>query len=118
MLGQLSSMRILLGTSAVADTQTTALILTMQTAGEALNVNPYLHGLLADGTFEASGKFTSLAAIDTNALTRHFENEVLANSPPVGSSPMTMLPRFLPKSTQASAPGSENHSTRQTAPNS
>ena len=61
-----------------SDTQTPALILTMQTAGEALNFNPHLHGLLADGTFDASGKFTPLAAIDTNALTRHFENEVLA----------------------------------------
>ena len=111
-------MRILLGTSAVADTQTTALILTMQTAGEALNVNPYLHGLLADGTFEASGKFTSLAAIDTNALTRHFENEVLANSPPVGSSPMTMLPRFLPKNIRASVPGSASRSRRRNGPDS
>lgn len=53
-----------------SDTQTPALILTVQTAGEALNFNPHLHGLLADGTFDASGKFAPLAAIDTNALTR------------------------------------------------
>jgi hypothetical protein len=31
-----------------SDTQTTALILTVQTAGEALNFDPHLHGLLAD----------------------------------------------------------------------
>lgn len=61
-----------------SDTQTPALILTVQTAGEALNFNPHLHGLLADGTFEVAGKFTPLAAIDTDALSRHFENEVLA----------------------------------------
>lgn len=61
-----------------SDTQIPALILTMQTAGEALNFNPHLHGLLASGTFDASGKFIPLAAVDTNALTRHFENEVLA----------------------------------------
>ncbi|NDC37265.1 MAG: hypothetical protein EBZ48_04350 [Proteobacteria bacterium] len=53
-----------------SDTQTPALILTVQTAGEALNFNPHLHGLLASGTFDATGKFTPLTAIDTNALTR------------------------------------------------
>lgn len=61
-----------------SDTQTTALVLTVQTAGEALNFNPHLHGLLVDGTFDVSGKFTPLAGIDTEALARHFENEVLA----------------------------------------
>ena len=61
-----------------SDTQSTALILTVQTAGEALNFNPHLHGLLADGTFDAAGKFTPLANIDTDALSQHFENEVLA----------------------------------------
>ena len=61
-----------------SDTQTPALILTAQTAGEALNFNPHLHGLLASGTFDASGKFTPLAAIDTDALSHHLESEVLA----------------------------------------
>ncbi len=61
-----------------SDTRNTALVLTVQTAGEALNFNPHLHGLIADGTFETCGKFTPLAVIDTEALTRHFENEVLA----------------------------------------
>ncbi len=59
-------------------TQSTALILTVQAAGEALNFNPHLHGLLADGTFDAAGKFTPLAAVDTDVLSQHFENEVLA----------------------------------------
>jgi len=61
-----------------SDTQSPALVLTVQTAGEALNFNPHLHGLLADGTFETSGKFTPLAAIDTDALSQHFESGVLA----------------------------------------
>jgi hypothetical protein len=43
----------------------------VQTAGEALNFNPHLHGLLADGTLDASGKFTPLAVVGTEALTRH-----------------------------------------------
>lgn len=61
-----------------SDTQIPALILTMQTAGEALNFNPHLHGLLASGTFDASGKFTPLVAIDTDPLSQHFESGVLA----------------------------------------
>jgi hypothetical protein len=61
-----------------SDTQTPALILTVQTAGEALNFNPHLHGLLASGTFDASGKFTPLAALDTDAISHHFESQVLA----------------------------------------
>jgi hypothetical protein len=61
-----------------SDTQSPALILTLQTAGEALNFNPHLHGLLADGTLDHAGNFSPFPAIDTDALTRHFENEVLA----------------------------------------
>jgi hypothetical protein len=61
-----------------SDTQIPALILTLQTAGEALNFNPHLHGLLASGTFDASGKFTPLVAIDTDPLSQHFESGVLA----------------------------------------
>lgn len=37
-----------------SDIQTPALVLTEQTAGEALNFNPHLHGLLADGMFGLS----------------------------------------------------------------
>jgi hypothetical protein len=61
-----------------SDTQTPALILTVQTAGEALNFNPHLHGLLADGTFDVTGNFTPLAAIDTERITEHFRDGVLA----------------------------------------
>jgi hypothetical protein len=67
-----------------SDSQAPALILTVQTAGEALNFNPHLHGLLADGTFESDGKFTPLAAIDIEALACHFQNEVLAKLLPRG----------------------------------
>ena len=41
-----------------SDIETPALVLTVQTAGESLNFNPHLHGLLADGTFDAAGNFT------------------------------------------------------------
>jgi hypothetical protein len=50
----------------------------VQTAGEALNFNPHLHGLLADGTFDEEGVFTLLAAIDTERITEHFRDGVLA----------------------------------------
>jgi hypothetical protein len=61
-----------------SDTQSPALVLTVQTAGEALNFNPHLHGLLADGTFDEEGVFTLLAAIDTERITEHFRDGVLA----------------------------------------
>jgi hypothetical protein len=61
-----------------SDTQIPALILTAQTAGEALNFNPHLHGLLADGTFDEEGVFTPFAAIDTARIAEHFRDSVLA----------------------------------------
>ncbi|WKZ57680.1 MAG: transposase zinc-binding domain-containing protein [Bdellovibrionota bacterium] len=61
-----------------SDTQTTALVLTLQTAGEALNFNPNLHGLLADGIFDAAGNFTPYTAIDTERIAEHFMDGVLA----------------------------------------
>jgi hypothetical protein len=61
-----------------SDTQTPALILTVQTAGEALNWNPHLHGLLADGTFDEAGAFTPFAAIDSERIAEHFRDRVLA----------------------------------------
>ncbi|WKZ58013.1 MAG: transposase [Bdellovibrionota bacterium] len=61
-----------------SDTQTTALVLTLQTAGEALNFNPHLHGLLADGIFDAAGNFTPYTAIDTERIAEHFMDGVLA----------------------------------------
>ncbi len=61
-----------------SDTQTSALILTVQTAGEALNFNPHLNGLLADGTFDEAGVFIPLAAIDTERMAEQFRDGVLA----------------------------------------
>lgn len=58
-------------------TQVPALVLTVQTAGEALNFNPHLHGLLACGTFDVTGSFTPFTAIDTAALCQHFTVNVL-----------------------------------------
>lgn len=60
------------------DTETPALVLTLQTAGEALNFNPHLHRLLADGLFDTSGSFTPFNTLDTAPLTRHFADHVLA----------------------------------------
>jgi hypothetical protein len=61
-----------------SDTQSPALVLTVQTAGEALNFNPHLHGLLAAGTFDETGVFTPLAAIDTELMAEHFRDRVLS----------------------------------------
>ncbi len=69
-----SSVQAVLG----SDTQSPALVLTVQTAGEALNFNPHLHGLLADGTFDEEGVFTLLAAIDTERMAEHFRDLVLS----------------------------------------
>lgn len=62
----------------VTDTQSAALVLTVQTAGESLNFNPHLHGLLADGTFDEAGAFTPFAAIDSERIAAHFRDRVLA----------------------------------------
>ncbi len=66
-------MRVVLG----SDTHSPGLVLTVQTAGEALNFNPHLHGLLADGSFDESGHFTQFPAIDTKRLAAHFCDRVL-----------------------------------------
>lgn len=69
-----SAAQVVLGTGA----QIPALILTVQTAGEALNFNPHLHGLLADGSFDAAGNFTPFSTIDTERIAEHFRDRVLA----------------------------------------
>lgn len=61
-----------------SDGNTPAVVLTLQTAGEALNFNPHLHGLLADGTFDAAGNFAPFTAIDTERMAEHFRDHVLA----------------------------------------
>lgn len=61
-----------------SDGNTPAVVLTLQTAGEALNFNPHLHGLIADGSFDAAGNFTPFATIDTERIAEHFRDHVLA----------------------------------------
>ena len=56
---------------------TPAIVLNVQTAGEALNYHPHLHGLCAGGVFMEDGTFV-LVEIDQEALTRHFENYLLS----------------------------------------
>jgi len=55
-----------------------AAVLTYQTAGEALNWHPHLHGCLADGLFAPDGSFKPFGEIDTPTLTSHFCDSVLA----------------------------------------
>ena len=57
---------------------TPAAALTLQTAGEALNWNPHLHGLLADGLFGSDSTFTQFREIDLRKLTSRFAEGVLA----------------------------------------
>jgi hypothetical protein len=59
------------------DGRTAAAVLTLQCAGEALNFNPHLHGMLADGLFAEGGSFELFSVIDTKELTEHFCNLVL-----------------------------------------
>ena len=46
-------------------------ILTVQTAGEALNYHPHLHGLLADGYWK-DGAFTRFTEVDLKAIEQAF----------------------------------------------
>ncbi len=54
-----------------------AAIFTLQTAGEALNYHPHLHGLLAYGYWE-DGVFTSFSEVDLKAIEKAFAERVLA----------------------------------------
>jgi hypothetical protein len=54
-----------------------AAIFTVQTAGEALNFNPHLHGLLADGSWN-DGVFTRFSEVDLKAIEQAFVERVLA----------------------------------------
>jgi len=60
------------------DTGTPAAILTAQTAGEALNYNPHLHGLVADGVFLPDGSFKPFEQLPLGAVTAQFCDRVLA----------------------------------------
>ena len=52
-------------------------VLTAQTAGEALNWNPHLHGLMADGVFDEAGAFTRFNVIDLKEVTQRVAEGVL-----------------------------------------
>ena len=54
-----------------------AAIFTVQTAGEALNYHPHLHGLLADGYWR-DGLFTRFLELDLRAIEEAFAERVLA----------------------------------------
>lgn len=54
-----------------------AAIFTVQTAGEALNYHPHLHGLLADGYWR-DGLFTRFLELDLKAIEEAFAERVLA----------------------------------------
>jgi len=59
------------------DKQELAAIFTVQTAGEALNFHPHLHGLLADG-FWKDGVFTRFSEVDLKVIEEAFAERVLA----------------------------------------
>ena len=59
------------------DERELAAIFTIQTAGEALNYHPHLHGLLADGYWK-DGVFTRFSEVDLKALEDAFAERVLA----------------------------------------
>ena len=59
------------------DERELAAIFTVQTAGEALNHHPHLHGLLADGYWK-DDVFTRFPEIDIAALNQAFAERVLA----------------------------------------
>ncbi len=61
-----------------AEEATPAAALTLQTAGEALNWNPHLHGLLADGLFGSDGSFSQFTEIDLGKLNSKFAEGVLS----------------------------------------
>jgi hypothetical protein len=50
--------------------------LTFQTAGESLNFNPHIHGIVSSGTFNGD-KFYELPAIDNQSLQELFAHKVL-----------------------------------------
>ncbi len=54
-----------------------ALVLTLQTAGEAPNWNPHLHGMLADGVLSDDGTFTQFSEINLKAIEERFAELVL-----------------------------------------
>jgi hypothetical protein len=62
------------------DDRELAAIFTVQTAGEALNYHPHLHGLLADGCWK-DGIFTRFLEVDLKAIETAFAERVLSQLP-------------------------------------
>ena len=60
------------------DARELAAIFTVQTAGEALNYHPHLHGLLADGYLK-DGVFASFGEVDLKAIEEAFAETILAH---------------------------------------
>jgi hypothetical protein len=54
------------------------LVLTLQTAGEALNWNPHLHGMVASGSFSEDGSFAPFEEINQAAIQDRFSELVLS----------------------------------------
>jgi hypothetical protein len=59
------------------DERELAAIFTVQTAGEALNYHPHLHGLLADGYWK-DGVFTRFSEVDLKAIEDAFAETILS----------------------------------------
>jgi hypothetical protein len=68
-----SALKGLLG----VDERELAAIFTVQTAGEALNYHPHLHGLIADG-YWIDGGFTSFTEVNLKVIEQAFAERVLA----------------------------------------
>ena len=58
---------------------TPGFIATAQTAGEAINFNPHLHGMLSDGTWLSDGRFQPFKEINQEKLTEAFGTLVLSS---------------------------------------
>jgi len=56
---------------------TPGLVQNLQTAGDAANWNPHLHGILSNGVFKPDGGFEPFGIIDTDKLTAGFAKRVL-----------------------------------------
>jgi hypothetical protein len=107
------------------DERELAAIFTLQTAGEALNFHPHLHGLLADGYWK-DGVFTIFTEVDLKAIEQAFAERVLAElhkrelitDDDVASTSSAEQRKFSPRITPVSASGSATHSTTKRASSS
>jgi len=54
-----------------------AFILFVQTFGDLVNFNPHVHALVADGVFEASGRFVALPPVPEALLAERLRHQVL-----------------------------------------